>query len=264
MPELLEVEAYRQLAEEALKRPIAAVGTPDRWYLKRGLKAGDLGVLVGGQFVAARRRGKLLLVDTQMPEGGAGPVLGLRFGMTGRLVVDGRAGVGQLRYSSGHLLTKYERFWVAFADGGRLVLSDARRLGGVELDPDESRLGYDAAGVTEGELARALFGSRSPLKARVMDQPHLAGLGNLSADEVLWRAGLSPFRPAGSLTRAETRRLHHHLRAALADMAERGGSHTGDLMPERVAGGKCPRDGHLLRHDKIGGRTTWWCPAHQH
>ncbi|MDA8301002.1 MAG: formamidopyrimidine-DNA glycosylase [Actinomycetota bacterium] len=264
MPELLEVEAYRQLAEEALKRPIAAVGTPDTWYLKRGLEAGDLVVMVGGQFVAARRRGKLLLLDTEMPEGGAGPVLGLRFGMTGRLAVDGRAGVGQLLYSSDHLLAKYERLRVTFADQGHLVVSDVRRLGGVELDPDEGRLGYDAASVTEEELAQALSGSRSPLKARVMDQVHLAGLGNLSADEVLWRAGLSPFRPAASLAGAETRRLHHHLRASLADMAERGGSHTGDLMPERVAGGKCPRDGHLLRHDKIGGRTTWWCPAHQH
>jgi formamidopyrimidine-DNA glycosylase len=97
-----------------------------------------------------------------------------------------------------------------------------------------------------------------------MDQAHLAGLGNLLADEVLWRAGLSPFRPAGGLTGAEIRRLHHQLRAALTEMAERGGSHTGDLMPARVPGGKCPRDGHVLRRDKIAGRTTWWCPAHQH
>jgi formamidopyrimidine-DNA glycosylase len=221
-------------------------------------------VLVGGQFVAARRRGKLLLLDTEIQKGGAGPVLGLRFGMTGRLVVDGMAGVGQLRYSSDHVLAKYERLRVTFADRGSLVVSDVRRLGGVELDPDEGGLGYDAASVTEEELAQALSGSRSSLKARLMDQAHLAGLGNLSVDEVLWRAGFSPFRPASSLTRAETRRLHHHLGAALTAMAERGGSHTGDLMPVRVAGGRCPRDGHLLHRDKVGGRTTWWCPAHQH
>jgi formamidopyrimidine-DNA glycosylase len=266
VPELLEVEAYRSLAEEkALGRSIVAIEAPDSWYLKRGLKAGDLRLLVGGWFVAARRRGKLLLLDTEIHDGDPRRlVLGLRFGMTGRLVVDSKAGVGQLRYSSAHLLAQYERFGVVFADGGRLVVSDPRRLGGVELDPDERRLGCDATTVTEAGLAKALYGSRAPLKARLMDQAHLAGLGNLLTDEVLWRARLSPAREAGQLSPAETRRLHHHLRSALAEMAERGGSHTGDLMPARSPGAKCPRDGQPLRHDKIGGRTTWWCPAHQH
>ena len=264
MPELLEVEAYRRLAEKtALWRPVAAIEAPDSWYLKRGLKAGDLELLVGGQFVAARRRGKLLLLDTELGDARPRPVLGLRFGMTGRLVVDGKAGVGQLRYSSSQLLVKYERFGILFTDGGRLIVSDPRRLGGVELDPDERRLGHDAATITKAGLAKALHGSRAPLKARVMDQAHLAGLGNLLADEVLWRAGLSPAREAGRLSPAEIRRLHYHLRAALAKMAERGGSHTGDLMPARALGGKCPRDGELLCQGRVGGRTTWWCPAHQ-
>jgi formamidopyrimidine-DNA glycosylase len=152
---------------------------------------------------------------------------------------------------------------VAFSDGGHLGVSDPRRLGGVELDPAESRLGYDAAEVTRGQLARALSTSRAPLKARIMDQGHLAGVGNLIADEVLWQAGLSPLRPASSLVPTELRRLHRHLRAALIYMGARGGSHTGDLMPQRVPGGICPRDGQPLRRDKVGGRTTWWCPAHQ-
>ena len=64
-----------------------------------------------------------------------------------------------------------------------------------------------------------------------MDQGHLAGVGNLIADEVLWQAGLSPLRPASSLVPTELRRLHRHLRAALIYMGARGGSHTGDLMP---------------------------------
>ena len=96
-----------------------------------------------------------------------------------------------------------------------------------------------------------------------MDQARLAGVGNLIADEVLWRAGLAPGRRAGELSPAELRRLHRHLAAALADMSERGGSHTGDLMEHRRAGGTCPRDGQPLRRDTVGGRTTWWCPAHQ-
>jgi formamidopyrimidine-DNA glycosylase len=264
---MIEVEAYRLLAERyALRRPIAIVQAPDPWYLKRGLVAASLDVLVGSHLVAARRRGKLLLLDTAGPDGadGAdGPVLGLRFGMSGRLVVDGAAGVAELRHSSNRPLAAYDRFALVFVDGGHLAVRDPRRLGGVELDPVESALGHDAAAVTVGELSRALAGSRAPLKARLMDQARLAGIGNLIADEVLWRAALSPARPAGALSPAEVRRLHRHLRASLVELGARGGSHTGDLMSERRTGGTCPRDGRPLRRSTVGGRTTWWCPWHQ-
>ena len=85
MPELLEVETYRQLAESALGRPIASVASPDAWFLK-GAATGPLlrRVLVGRRFVAARRIGKLLLMDVDV-----GPTVGIRFGMTGSLLVDG-------------------------------------------------------------------------------------------------------------------------------------------------------------------------------
>jgi len=264
VPEVLEVEAYRALAEQAgLGRTIASVEAPDSWYLKRGLTASQLQVLVGGHFEAARRLGKLLLLDTRLASGAEGPVLGLRFGMSGRLVVDGRVGTGPLWHSPRGCLPRYERFAVVFADGGHLGISDPRRLGGVEVEPSEARVGFDAATLTPGQLARALSTSRAPLKARLMDQARVAGIGNLIADEVLWRAGLAPSRPAGSLSPAELRRLHRHLRAALAQMGARGGSHTGDLMAHRTPGGRCPRDGQPLQRDRVGGRTTWWCPAHQ-
>ena len=261
---MIEVEAYRLLAERAaLHRRIGAVEAPDGWYLKRGLVAPALQVLVGCELVAARRRGKLLLLDTAGPGGTEGPVLGLRFGMSGRLVVDGAAGVAELRHSSNRALAAYDRFALLFTDGGHLRLRDPRRLGGVELDPSEARLGHDAAGVSMGMLTQALAGSRAPLKARLMDQARLAGIGNLIADEVLWRASLSPARPAGSLSAAELRRLQRHLRAALVEMGARGGSHTGDLMGERRRGGTCPKDGRPLERATVGGRTTWWCPWHQ-
>ena len=96
-----------------------------------------------------------------------------------------------------------------------------------------------------------------------MDQAHLAGVGNLIADEVLWRAGLDPRRPAGSLTPAETRRLHRHLRGVVDDLLGRGGSHMGDLLEARLPGGRCPRDGAPLTRGQVGGRTTWWCPVEQ-
>lgn len=260
MPELPEVEAYRRLAELALDRRIDAVVAPDAWFLKGGLDAATVAsALVGHRFAAARRTGKLLLVDTA----GAGPVLGLRFGMTGRLLVDGRAGVDHLLYTSDREVAAWDRFVVRFADGGNLVVRDPRRLGGVLLDPDESALGPDALAVTPAALRAALGASAVALKARLMDQRRLAGVGNLSADEVLWRAGLDPRRPAGSLTPAEVRRLHHHLRAGVDELVARGGSHTGDLVAARRPGGTCPRDGAPLARATVGGRTTWWCPHHQ-
>jgi formamidopyrimidine-DNA glycosylase len=260
VPELPEVEAYRRLAEaRALWRPIAAVMAPDSWYLKRGLTAAVASAaLLGRSFIAAGRRGKVLLLATA----DGGPMLGLRFGMTGRLLVDGTAGVDALLYSSRRPEARYERFGLGFADGGRLVMHDPRRLGGVELDPDEDRLGPDALTVTAAGLRKALGGSRAPLKARLLDQARLAGVGNLIADETLWRAGLSPERPAGGLTPAELRRLHRHLQGTIADLLGEG-SHTGELMAERHVGGVCPKDGTPLLRATVGTRTTYWCPTHQ-
>jgi formamidopyrimidine-DNA glycosylase len=260
MPELPEVEAYRRLAaERALGRRIQSVDAPDEWILKRGLTpAVVVDALTGATFTAARRIGKLLLLETDV-----GPVLGLRFGMTGRLLVDGTAGVDKLLYSSDRALDVWDRFSVRFADGGDLRLRDPRRLGGVELDPDEARLGADALDLRPAQLRAALAGSSAPLKARLLDQAHVAGVGNLLADEALWRAGLAPNRPAASLTAAELRRLHKHLHATVHELIERGGSHTGDLMPQRRPGGVCPRDGAPLTRSTVGGRTSWWCPKHQ-
>ena len=265
MPELAEVEAYRRLAaERALERVVAGVVADDSWYLKRGTTAEALwAALVDRRFLAARRVGKLLLLDVEGERDTAGAVLGLRFGMTGRLVVDGHAGVDHLLHSGVRQREAWDRFAVRFADGGDLRMRDPRRLGGVELDPSEGRLGPDALSVGAAALARALAGSGAPLKARLMDQARLAGLGNLAADEVLWRAGLDPARPAGSLSAAEHRRLHRHLRRTLADLLEWGGSHRGELVPERRPGGTCPLDGTALVRRTVGGRTTWSCPRHQ-
>ncbi|MCU0271412.1 MAG: hypothetical protein MUF83_22600 [Acidimicrobiales bacterium] len=259
MPELLEVEAYRQLSRAALGRPIVAVHAPDPWYLKGGIGARAVSSALRGRRLGADRRvGKLLLLDVE-----DGPTLGLRFGMTGVLEVDGIEGVDQLEYASRARPDGWIRFSLRFDDGGQLQVRDARRLGGVELDPDESLLGPDAAALTLAGLRAALDGARAPLKVRLMDQRRVAGLGNLLTDELLWRSGLDPARPAGELTTAEVRRLHRHLRGTLAELEERGGSHTGDLQVARRRGASCPRDGHPLQRRTIGGRTTYSCPSHQ-
>ena len=267
MPELAEVEAYRRLAEErALHRVIEGVEAADAWYLKDGASAAQMeSALVGRRLVRAERRGKLLL----LPTSAEGPVLGLRFGMSGRLIVDGTAGVDDLWYSSNRPVARWDRFALRFAGGGRMAMRDPRRLGGVFLDTDVGRLGPDGLTVTVGQLRQAVHGRRpsrpseAAIKARLLDQSRVAGVGNLAADEILWRAGLDPRRPASSLDDTELRRLHRHLRATLTGFVEHGGSHTGDLMPERRPGGVCPKDGTPLLRATVGGRTTYWCPGHQ-
>jgi formamidopyrimidine-DNA glycosylase len=259
VPELPEVESYRRLAEGALRRTVASVSSPDAWFLKGAASGPALRrVLVGHRFVAARRIGKLMLLDVE-----TGPVVGIRFGMTGNLVVDDRSGVSQMRYAPRRREPAWDRWSVHFEDGGSLVVHDPRRLGGVLLDPDVTTLGPDATTIGRAELAAALAGSVTPLKARLLDQSRVAGVGNLIADEVLWRAGLSPLHPSGSLTPNEVRRLHRHLISTIADLIEQGGSHLGVLMEERHPGGRCPRDGTELVRSTVGGRTSWWCPVHQ-
>jgi formamidopyrimidine-DNA glycosylase len=274
MPEILEVEAARHVVEDhALGRSIAGVDAPDAWYLKRGLTpAAVRSALPERRFVAARRRGKLLLLDTDRrrragtrapTDAGLGPTLALHLGMSGRVVVDGTAAGDPLVYASNRAETTWHRFTVHFADGGALILSDPRRLGAVELDPDEDRLGIDALAVTTPDLRALLARRRGPIKAVLLDQHGIAGLGNLLVDEILWRASLDPNRPAISLDPPEQGRLGRVLRTTLGVLGRRGGSHTGDLMVARVPGGHCPRDGAPLRRETVGGRTTYWCPAHQ-
>ena len=250
---------YTRLARRALGRRVASVAAPDPWFIKGGADGATVAfALVGHRLVDACRLGKVTLLDID-----SGATLAIRYGMTGTLVVDGRSGVDGLIYAPKRNEPRWNRFAVIFEDGGSLVVQDPRRLGGVTLDPDLSRLGPDAASLGPAALSRALRGSKAPLKARVLDQSKIAGVGNLMADEVLWRAGLSPLRPAGSLSPAEVRRLHRHLHRTIEEMIARGGSHLGDLMAERHRGGRCPRDGTELRRSTVGGRTSYWCPAHQ-
>jgi formamidopyrimidine-DNA glycosylase len=265
VPEILEVELYRVSAEAALHRPITRAWMVDSRYGRGGTTPARLrAALVGRSFSAARRIGKLLLLDTD-----GGPTLGLRFGMTGGLVVDGNEALDRLRYGPGVFNEKWVRARITFQDGGDLLMHDPRRFGSLELAPDEGRLGPDALTVSLADLRAALAiapgrsGVAAPLKARFMDQERLAGVGNLLADEILYRAGLAPDRRT-PLTDAEIRELHKQLRSTLRQLGRRGGSHMGDLMEERVEGARCPRDGAELRRETVGGRTTYWCPLHQH
>jgi formamidopyrimidine-DNA glycosylase len=260
LPEILEVESARALiAARALHRTIEKVHAPDAWFLKRGLTPRAVrAALRGRKLTAARRRGKLILVDTD-----DGPVLGLHLGMSGRVLIDGEAAGDPLVYASNRAVSAWHRFGLSFADGGSLYLRDPRRLGAVELDPDEDRLGPDAYVVTLRYLRDVLHRSRAPIKAVIMDQSRVAGLGNLLCDEVLWRAGIDPARAADTLDDDDIRRLHRAIRDTLRILGRRGGSHTGDLTSQREPGAHCPKDGAPLVRRTIGGRTTYSCPVHQ-
>lgn len=264
MPEGVEIEIYRRAAEGAVGRDITAVDAPDPWFLKRGATAEAVTEAALGQTVeAARRIGKLLVLDLSNDTR-----LGLRFGMTGRLLVDDDAAIGYLEYSSQRNDPAWDRFVLHLGPAlgrpaGDLRIRDPRRLGGVELDPDEGALGADAFVITPSELRRRVLVGDVALKARLLDQARVAGIGNLIADETLWRAGLDPARSAGSVDDVDARRLVRHLRAVLERFMRDGGSHTGRLQGARVRGGMCPKDGAVLLRREIGGRTTYSCPQHQ-
>jgi len=261
VPEILEAEVARCLIEAAaLDRPIQDVHAPDPWFLKGGCTpAAVREALVGRRCTRARRRGKLLCCDTDR----GGPTLGLHLGMSGRVIVDGTAAGDPLRYAPNGEDPAWVRFGLRFADGGHLVLRDPRRLGAVRLDPDEDRLGIDAFSLRLGDLRPLLRASRAPVKAVLLDQSRIAGLGNLLVDEVLFRAGVDPARPARTLDPAEQRRVARAVSDTLRILGRRGGSHTGDHIEARRPGGRCPRDGAELVRRTIAGRTTYACPVHQ-
>jgi formamidopyrimidine-DNA glycosylase len=268
MPELPEVERARALIERAaLRRRIVAVEDGDTFVCRPHAPGEISDALVGRELTAAHRRGKAMWCDTS----GDGPALGLHLGMAGRIVVDAaEAGDSTTRSAGGARAldengrpARWDRFVLHFADGGRLVLRDKRRLGRVRLEPDLDGVGPDAATVSREAFRERVGRGAAPLKARIMDQSVLSGVGNLLADEALWRARLSPLRAAGELDAAELDRLRRELRAAVRSAVRRGGVHTGALIGHRRRGGHCPRCGAGLRRATVGGRTTWWCPAEQ-
>ena len=253
MPEGLEVELYRRAAEAAVGRVVAALEVDER------LTADPLApVLRGARVLAAERIGKLLLLRTDAA------TFGLHFGMTGRLVVDDHAPIERLEYGAARDDAAWDRLVVRFDDGGVLRVNDPRRWARFSLDPPTDTFGPDLLAVTEEELAAALARRRTSLKAVLLDQRAVAGLGNMCVDEVLWQAGLHPSRPAAGLDPVEVELLHQAMVEHLPAMLARGGSHTGTISPAvRAALPPCERDGTPLERSAVGGRTTVACPAHQ-
>src|SRR5206468_7142299 len=245
MPELPEVETIRvKLEPHLVGRRFDRVEISDP-RLVRPFEPGAVAAELEGERVSAlERRGKYLIVRFE-----SGRALLIHLRMT-----------GSLRHAGTESLPgdPHRRAVVRLDDGSDVAYRDVRRFGTWQLlEPDEvdpyvdARLGREPLErtFTSRRLAHSLAGRRAPIKAALLDQRTVAGLGNIYVDEALWRARLHPLRPAGELTAAEVRRLHPAIRAALAVGIQRQGSTLRDYrLPDGEAGG--------MQHEfRVYGRT---------
>ena len=267
MPELPEVETIRaQLAPRLEGRTLARVEILDP-RLTRPYDLFEIAEeLEGDRVISVERRGKYLLVRL---ESGLGLLVHLR--MTG---------------SFGFAPVTHERAVLELDDGSRLVYRDVRRFGtwlvleDGELEPYlATKNGPEPLGrrFTKEWLAQQLVRRKAALKAVLLDQRVVAGLGNIYADEALWRARVSPLRPANDLTEDEIARITRAIRAVLRTGIERQGStlrdyaapdgESGSMQEEfRVYGRDgepCPRCRTTITKTRVGGRGTWFCPRCQ-
>jgi len=265
MPEGPEAEISAAAARRLIGCRIESLWVDER------CSGSDLLALVGARIRGVGRTGKWVLVDTE-----AGS-LGLHFGMTGRLVIDGVAAIDRLEYGSARDESTWDRLRITVSGDvtrtsrcgspGEVRVNDPRRWSRFEtaevLDGVLCGLGVDVFALTPARLAEALRGRRT-LKAVLLDQGRIAGLGNLCVDEVLFQVGIAPTVTADSVGADRIEMLGMAIPIHLGRLLERGGSHRGELSPAlRRGGARCPRDGAQLRREIVAGRSTVWCPLHQ-
>jgi len=263
VPEGLEVEIWTRAAQAAVGRQIAQVWVDPRCG-GHGAEA-----MRGATIEKVLRRAKTMLISTDQG------VLGVHFGMTGRLVIDGHSPIRSLEYGSARDLADWDRCLINMADGGVIRVNDPRRWSRYQIAAgvtDLSRVnggmfgpfGPDALDITAVELSGAISRSRRALKACLLDQSCVAGFGNMCVDEVLWRSDLDPRRPAYLVGMAEISHLAAVTTSTLVEMLDAGGSHQGRISPAlRKVGALCPREGAPLEIATVAGRTTVWCGSHQ-
>ncbi len=286
MPELAEVESARRVADAVARARMVTdvwADPSDDLVLTRPSEA-LREALIGARVTGTDRHGKYLWLTFD-----GRPCLLLHLGMTGSVCVPD---VDPLRYQTGprdpgdRWPPRFTKLLLTFDDGGQLAFTSARRLGRVRLvdaprrEPPVSELGFDP--YTElpplDVFAERLGRRARMLKAILLDQGFAAGVGNWIADEVLYQARLDPKRRPAELSAPEVEALWEALRdvvaAAVAADARAERFPAGWLFHRRWGKGKgegkgkghvaVDVDGHPLRFDLIGGRTTAWVPARQH
>lgn len=254
MPELPDVEGFkRYFARYAAGGVVRGVEAPTPAIVRNSTAAGLGRALDGRRLGRPWRVGKWMVAPT------GGPALAFHFGMTGFFVwskdSDGRH--------------RHDRL-VLLLSGGELRYRNMRMLGGVWLCRSENEvervtgpLGPDAAGLERDRLEEILAAGRGGLKALLMNQRRIAGIGNELSDEILWRARIHPQRPARSLDRREGGRLTRSMRDVIATSNRRGRIPTERRWlksQRRARDPRCPRCRAALRRDRIAGRTAYWCP----
>jgi formamidopyrimidine-DNA glycosylase len=276
MPELPEVETVRAQLEPVLAgRRFERVEIHDPRLVRPYEPAEVAAELEGERVAAVERRGKYLIVRFESDR-----VLLIHLRMTGSLRHSG-AGL-----ASGPEEDPHRRAVVRLDDGSDVAYRDVRRFGTwLVLEPGEltpylaTRVGEEPldALFTAARLGERLARRRAPIKAALLDQRTLAGLGNIYVDEALWRARIHPLRPAESIDRAELRRLHTAIRTTLeAGIARQGSTLRDYALPDGGSGSMqeefkvygrggepCDRCGTPIAKTRVGGRGTWFCPQCQ-
>ena len=273
MPELPEVETVRARLEPLLVgRRLARVAILDPLLTRPEPPDAVAARLEGGRVVAVRRRGKDLIRALAWAR---------------HLLVHLRM-TGSFRHAAGSAPEddRHGRAVVELDDGTRLLYRDVRRfgtwslLGRSELDAYlGERLGPEplGPGFTAAALRRALAGRRAPVKAVLLDQRTVAGIGNIYADEALWLARLHPGTAAGGLGPGDVARLSRAVRLVLRAGIDRQGATLRDYRAPDGArgsmqdefrvygrgGAPCPRCGTPIAKTRVAGRGTWLCPACQ-
>ena len=256
MPELPDVEMFkRYLDATSLHQRIDDVDVRNRYILKETSARELTRGLKGRRFESSRRHGKHLFVriDREL-------WLRLHFGMT-----------GSLHYlKNDEQAPRHARVLFVFANSHRLAFDDQRQFGqlGLLKDVDEflkkHALGPDALDLDLGEFKKILRKHRGAVKTILLNQKLIAGIGNLYADEILFRARIHPATDIACLNDKALTKIsqatHHILRKAIAAKAATDQMPQSWLLPHRGKGGKCPRCGSTLKSATIGGRTAWFCP----
>jgi formamidopyrimidine-DNA glycosylase len=259
MPELPEVETFKRYLERtSLHQQITGLEVRDAYVLKRVSARQLTRRLKGRRFENSHRHGKHLLVR-------AGDELWLRlhFGMT-----------GSLKYlKRDEQPPKTARVIFCFADNCRFAFADQRKFGEIELIQGVNEFlqrrgpGPDALEISFSQFKAIVRKHRGAVKAILVNQKLIAGIGNLYADEILFRARMHPATQAASLSEKDLRPLfratRYVLEKAIALKTDFNRLPKSWLLPLRGNGGKCPRCGRKLKSATIGGRTSCFCPNRQ-
>ena len=280
MPELPEVETVCRVMRQALqgKRITRVEVVPDAIVFSSIAPKAVEKALMGRTVKGVGRHGKFFWLTLD----GEGPTVYGHLGMSGWVRAVGKQGTrlhghGDAPFDDEQGRPRFLKLGIYSGDGSGIVLTDPRRLGRVwlgpspETEPRVQRLGRDAYDdlPREAEL-QTLFGRRRiSIKAVLLDQGALAGIGNWIADEVLYQSGIAPKRIAASLTPAEIAALRRAIRKVLTHAVKVGADHhrfPKSWLFEHRWGGTRGADqiaGQPIVREEVGGRTTAWVPKRQ-